>query len=132
MVLASVLSPLPLSGSGFIPLSEIIVPMNLTSLSLKRSLPALSLMDLWWQRSIKAMNLRSWSAWASSKLMPSPVIHKDVIGDTYYPIQAFQCRCQPHVKLVWRTGNTKWQTKPYLPYDVCMVVIHEDSSSRGM
>ena len=36
-----------LSGSGFILLPEIIVPMNLTSLSLKRGLPALSLMDLW-------------------------------------------------------------------------------------
>ena len=51
-------------------------------------------------------------------------IHKDVIGYTYYPIQAFQCRCQPHVKLVWCTGITKWQTKPS-PFAVwCMHGCH--------
>ena len=100
-----------LSGSGFLPSSEIIVPMSLTSLSLKRSLFALSLMDLWWQRSIKAMNLRSWVCLDVLEVVAFAK-HQDVICYAYYLIQAFQCRWQPHVKLFWSTGNTKWQTKP--------------------
>ena len=76
------------------------------------------------------MNRRSWSARASLKFVAFP-IHKDVIGYTY-PIGAFQCRCQPRVKLVWRTSNTNGRpSNLYLPYDVCMIVILENSSSRG-
>ena len=121
-----------LSGSGFILLPEIIVPMNLTSLSLKRSLPALSLMDLWWQRSITAMNLRSCSAWASSKLLPSPYTR---MSSAIHTIPSKPSDAD--VSLIWNSCGALVilngrRSHLYLPYDVYMIVIHEESSSRGM
>lgn len=116
-----------LSGSGFIPLSEIIVPMNLTSLSLKKSLPVLSLMDLWWQHSIEGIGDESSVTVCLGVLEVCCLPHTHGCHRLY--ILSHWSLPVPHVKLVWRNGRPN---NLYLLCDVCMVVILEDSSSRGI
>ena len=89
-------------------------------------------MVLWWQRSIKAMNQRPWSAWASSTLLPSPYTRMSsaILIIPSRPSNA-------DVSLMWNSSGAMVipngrRSHLYLPYDVCTVVIHEGSSSRGM
>ena len=125
-----------LSGSGFIPLSEIIVPTNLTSLSLKKSLPALSLMDLWWQRSIEGIGDESSVIVCLGVLEVCCLPHTHGCHRSAIRIVALE-PSSADVSLMWNSSGAivipnGRPNNLYLPCDVCMVVILEDSSSRGI
>ena len=70
---------LTFSGSGLRPLLVIKCPINLTSFIFKESLSLFSFRFRSLQRSIKARNLTSWSAIASSSVSPSPYIRMSSI-----------------------------------------------------